>query len=624
MKREIKRYFDQAQLSPERKQAILTDILGKKNKRRHGKRPVWKAAAALCVAAAVTLAIVLPLAFGGNGAVKDAVPTLPVTTASTAKIKGYTSAIVLALNPSVEIRLDSQGQVTEVVGLNEDGISLIEGIDFAGFSLENATIMVVNQLILQEYITAAQIQNEINISLTSDDMTLDTLSVMTNIIKTAAAEHNITVDVIANEDANELLIVLEGQGNPEIWPELDPQIDDVEAKPIDSEEKEIGINVEFVIERSTYSAYVDNVLIHPKEGKSIINLLDFAGMSLRKAALLGIVELIEKDYISDKESGRMTRIFFTGPCSDSDINDVAYLAKLLIEEYDLKIAVIPDLDARDIKLIPEDTIANEKQDSKHAIKDVLNHMVNKDEGDLSQRQIQILKIAYNYSEYIRLFEKRYFVVIPDLTGLTEEKAIALISRLGIVPVVVREKIQGYDPSKENGGLASPSPDAEIEQGYMDELTWEYPVVAFNCVFYQDIGAGVAYQTGLPIQINVVVREDDERPEVLDLRDNTGIVLREMDDPFDISAYPDAFSLSEAQGFDTMIKEMDVTYAITDKADYTVSIEYVKGWADTAVITIVHKDGFPLSKFFVQRGRIIEHEFVWRRDAPTREEGVPFE
>jgi hypothetical protein len=37
------------------------------------------------------------------------------------------------------------------------------------------------------------------------------------------------------------------------------------------------------------------------------------------------------------------------------------------------------------------------------------------------------------------------------------------------------------------------------------------------------------------------------------------------------------------------------------------------------MTITHKDGFPQSKFFVQDGRIIEHEFLWRRGAPAAED-----
>jgi hypothetical protein len=122
-----------------------------------------------------------------------------------------------------------------------------------------------------------------------------------------------------------------------------------------------------------------------------------------------------------------------------------------------------------------------------------------------------------------------------------------------------------------------------------------------------------------MQINVIVPEDDDRPEVDDYRPDSGIVIGEMDMPFDVSAYPDTFLLSDASGFDAIIKEMNARYTITNEADYTVVIERDTGWDNTAVMTITHKDGFPQSKFFVQDGRIIEHEFLWRRGAPAAED-----
>ena len=244
------------------------------------------------MAAAIALAIVLPLTLGSRGGNDNlpednqiAMETAPSPTVEQfepiAETKNYVSAIVLSMNPDVEIRLDADGVVTEVVGLNDDGIALVDGIEFAGMSLENATIMVVNQLILQEYITAAEIQEEINISLASDNMTLDTLSVMTDIIKTAAAEQNIAVDVSTNAEANTLQIVLEGQGSQDILPDLEPSEDDVELPP--EEDKPIGLDVEFVMEGGTHSAYVEDVLIHTREGETIGYLLDFAGTRLNRA-----------------------------------------------------------------------------------------------------------------------------------------------------------------------------------------------------------------------------------------------------------------------------------------------------------------------------------------------------
>ena len=297
----------------------------------------------------------------------------------------------------------------------------------------------------------------------------------------------------------------------------------------------------------------------------------------------------------------MVRFSFAGDISDGDIIGLADLTNLLIAEYDLQIAVTVDTEAKEIRLAFDGSVEHEAQASEYTIKDVLNTKVNKDEEDLSPRQIKILKTAYNYREYYRLLEKRYHVVIPNLVGMSEEQAIALLQQLGIVPGVVREKVKGYDPTQD-GGFAPADESAgmpdtsgtgtdEYPEGVdsicedwpaepADQLTWDFPVVDFGCVFYQDGGPGQTCQTGMPFQINVIVPMDDERPEVCDYREDSGIVIREMDVPFDVSVYPDTFSLCDASGFDAMIDEMNATYTISDASDYTVVIDRDLGWEDT--------------------------------------------
>lgn len=587
------------------------------------KQRLLRVAIATSAAAAVLAGMVSMALWGGDKTVPGSretsdQSTSPETIQVTPEVetKVYATAIQLSLNPDVEIRLDADGVVIEVIGLNEDGVALIEGVDFTGMSLENATIMVVNRLILQGYITAAEIQEEINISLSSETMTLETLSVMTNIIKTAAAEQNIAVDVIQDADANTLQIVLTGEGAPDVWPELPPE---AEVEPNDGD-TEIDLEMEFLMVGGTNSAYVDNVLIHTSKGETIENLMDFAGTRLNQAALRSIMELFDKGYITNSDTGKTIRFYFTGDCNDADIEGVAYLTELLLAEYDMKLAVTTNTGEKEILLIPDETVTHEAQTSKYDMRDVMNTMVNKDEADLSQRQVAILKLAFNFREYQRLLEKRYFVIIPDLVGMTEEKAVDMLLEIGIVSTVVREKVTGYDPDLENGGLPTQPPYVEGEEQIEPQgLTWDFPVVGYGCVFYMDALSGGPCQTGSSIQINVIVPKNDEQPETTDYREDSGIVIREMDVPFDVSGYPDTFSLSDAEGFGELIKEMNVTYTIENEADYTVTIDRNTGWEGTALITIAHKDGFPMSKFFIQDGRIIEHEFLWRRDAPTAED-----
>lgn len=646
MKRMIKSYYDALRITPERKRELIAGIVTAEAQRgERGARRPRRLVIAAAVVVVAALAIGLPVALLNNGgeSVENSVaispsapPEATQAVALVEDIRNYATAIVMSLNPDVEIRLDADGVVTEVVGLNEDGVALIDGIDFAGMSLENATIMVVNQLILQEYITAAEIQEEINISLASDTVTLDTLSVMTGIIKAAAAEQNIAVDVIEDTEANTLQIVLEGEGGPDVWPEL-PPTDDGDQTPLEEDtvpdeppatptpaaEAEIGLEVEFLMAKGGHAAFVDNMLVYTQDGGTATIMLDAASMRLNRVALLGLIELLDKGYIND-EDGNAARLFFTGDCSDEDIEGVAALTSMLLAEYDEQLTAVVDLEAREIRLLPDETVTHEAQPSKYAMRDVLNHMVNKDEENLSPRQIAILKAAFTFREYQRLLEKRYFVVVPDLVGMPEEQAVELLQQMGFPPSVVREKVPGYDPKKENGGLArSDEVDwqapAEGEVYVEPPMVWDFPVVDFGCVFYQDSLAGYTYQHGLPMQINVIVPMDDERPEVADYREDSGIVIREMDAPFDVSGYPDKFLLSEAEGFDAMIGDMNDRPTAENAADYTVTINRDTGWPNTAIITIEHREGYPRSQFFVQDGRIVEHEFLWRRNASVGED-----
>ncbi len=619
MKRAIRESYDNIKLDDSKKKQMLGGILKEYNaavsRKQKRLRKIALAACAACAVAALAIIITPALMNRTNhialnsATASSGAPTETVQAAPAAGKKDYATAIVLSMNPDVEIRLDAGGIVTEVVGLNEDGAALIAGIDFTGMSLENATIMVVNQLMLQGYLTAAEIQDEINISLSSSIMTLDTLSVMTNIIKTAASQQNISVDVIQDADANKLQIVLEGAGEPDACPELPPEEDKGGESP--------GVEMEFVMIDYTYSACVRDIFFHTRDGRTIQYLLDYAGdMRLNHAALLGIMELIEKGYISDAE-GSTARFYFRGKCGDSDIIRAAELTKLLIAEYGLQVAVTADTEKDEIRLAADETVTHEAQISKYTLKDVLKVKINKDEEELSPRQTEILKSALTYREYQRLLEKRYYVVIPDLIGMTEEKAVDTMRQLGIELAVVRDKVPGYDPNLENGGLRKS--DAELslaEQDQERKPTWDNPVVDFGCVFYQDNPPGYPCPAAMGFQINVIVPMDDERPETTDYRKDSGFVLMDMDVPFDVSVYADTFSLSDAEGFDAMINEMNARYTITNRADYTVTIDRNTGWEDTAIITITHKDGFPMCKFFVQYGRIIELEALCRQDAPA--------
>jgi hypothetical protein len=120
----------------------------------------------------------------------------------------YTAS--LSINPSVEFQIGGDGMTVAVVGTNDDGTALIEGIDFAGLSFENAAIVVVNRLIEENYITASTVQDNIMLSVSGGSQQKNMLEVMSSVIQSAASQYGLSLDTVKT-DENQLEIILAGQ-----------------------------------------------------------------------------------------------------------------------------------------------------------------------------------------------------------------------------------------------------------------------------------------------------------------------------------------------------------------------------------------------------------------------------
>jgi len=63
------------------------------------------------------------------------------------------------INPSLELGVDKDGLVKEATGLNEDGKSLLEGLNYENFTVEQAVKLITQEAVTKQYLTADKENN---------------------------------------------------------------------------------------------------------------------------------------------------------------------------------------------------------------------------------------------------------------------------------------------------------------------------------------------------------------------------------------------------------------------------------------------------------------------------------
>lgn len=465
--KEIKKAFLQLEnetMSDSKKQEIFDRIVDEHKKHSKTKRNIFAIAAPLAAAALIAIGVfVLPGVFSPKQQT-DQMVILPRPTeqieqawAAASQQSGVVSTIVLSLNPTVEFGLDSSGEVLSVQGLDEDGEQLLAGMDLNGLSLENATIVVVNQMILQDYIST-DMDEDITVSIESEVLGLETLDVVTDTIVTAVSQHNIAVDVVSSEENQQLQIVLTSEED-ESEAEQNPQTND-------------SMTVQFQIDVMDNSV-VTNVSAFTEENDRLITTVDFVGLRFTESVLYGINDLISRGHITDQQPDK--KMIVTLDAADAEKADVlASLTGLMIDEAGLALDIVDLEDDMGFELV-----VVSKQTAplgKFTISDLLDETVHKSIEELSDLQMDILKLVYTSEQIEAMMVPRYWVVVPSLIGLSEEKAVELLEHMGILPVVTREYSEQY---------------VQFEEGE---------------VFFQDASAGAMFEKGQRFQVFVVKRE----------------------------------------------------------------------------------------------------------------------
>jgi hypothetical protein len=474
MKEAIRRSFDRVRLSEADRARLLGGIQKKHEARRHKAAGYWIGGAAAVVAAAVILTIVLT---GGgapeaNSPVADAsaaVSAAAAVSSAQPEADRIACSIVLRINPSVEFRLGGDGMVIEVVGLNEDGTVLIDGIGFAGLSLENATIVVVNRLIERGYISASMV-DDVYISV-SGSAQPDTLSMMSAIIKTAASQYELAVDTVQTGE-HELQVVLgdTDETGPEITPapdptppsEATPEVTILPAAPADPASLPAALTLQYL---KDFAGGVDDIYIDfngERVNSDIDAYIDIAGMPTGAATFWALGKLIAEGYITDQKPDTKVE-FDVSAFGEETAARVRELVALMVREAGLALTATDEGGAR--FCLAASGLPVPERTARYTLREIDDPTLIKVRGDITELQMQILSMAFTPEEVEYMLTPRYWSVMPNLIGLSEARARELLTLAGLQSV----------PSYEDG-------DHTGDVGYGE-------------VFFQDYTAGGLVEVG---------------------------------------------------------------------------------------------------------------------------------
>lgn len=416
------------------------------------------------------------------------------------------SVLLLSINPQIEFTVDEADMIISVVGKNEDGAALLEGIDFTGYSFRNAATVVVNKLIENNYISVLDVEKTITLSLGGENRRENLMEDMSAILSAAAQSYELSVEV-QNTTENELQILLaqnqEDVVNENALPEADPAempeymkiVFELTGKV--NHPEDIGWDPENPgVFRAGYTEVAD-VWLTIENGKkyraSEIVEFDTAGDWLTTSVFQVMNSLIKKGYITDDMPGTVS-MEMPG-CTDQKYEETMRLAGLILQEAGINAvavssgskedAFILSPQVKDSPAIPTDAPA---VSSKYTMEELLNTKINKKIEDVSELQMEILSLAFTYDGAVEKLKTRRWAVVPDVMGMDGDEAIALCREAGFEPNVVMEYLEWFE--------------------YDGPERVEFAKANIGKVIYQDAPAGIAIDTAWHFQINIVTDEPE--------------------------------------------------------------------------------------------------------------------
>lgn len=406
--------------------------------------------AAAALALIVGAAVFIGLRGGEHGQIsaqadtpvtETAVPASPTVAASEtapAPDKKVGALVTLSINPEVEFNVDEDGMIIEVTGKNEDGAELIRDVDFTGMSFENAAITVVNLLIRDGYITAESVDKSIFLSIGGEGGE-GLLEVLADTIRSAAAGYEMAVDTVQTGD-EQLQLVLKEQ----------PQEDDDSLQKADPNDLPLYMQVDIQLTglvntpetrywdaaNRIFSAGVtelDRVVLTLDNGKkysaAAVTGYDLDDGSLAETVMLVLVALDENGYLTRDMPGKLVIALHGG--TEAQFQTALEMASLTVEDLGVGLEAVSGSESGTV-VISSSAEPSTAPEHEYTLSQLLNTLINKDAAKVTELQMRILSLATD-EQYVKdeLLRPRFWAVMPDLIGLTEEEAVRLCEQNGI-------------------------------------------------------------------------------------------------------------------------------------------------------------------------------------------------
>ncbi|MDR2515296.1 MAG: PASTA domain-containing protein [Christensenellaceae bacterium] len=358
--------------------------------------------------------------------------------------------MLLRVNPEVEFEIDASARILRVAGMDEDGERLVDGIHFTGLSFENAAIIVVNRLIEENYLSASSISERIFISAHGDAGSA--LELLSSALRMAASQFGFDVETIPQEEGR-LELIWGGQR--------------AEGDEPGTENQPTAIKIEYEFMKD-YPTAIENAYIRFGDEErqpyyKILKAYDLVGAPLNRATMWLLQGLIENGYLTNSFAGQV--VFALPKASRAMRAETLELASLMLLDAGLQ------FEAREkrgnVVLSPAGEFIP-RELSRYTLKQVLDVTLPKERAYVTEQQRRILALAYPESAFQEggaddVLRPRYFAVVPNFVGLSEEEALRLCALTGFVPSIVREPydlwFQGKYTEKEIGLVIAQDTDA---------------------------------------------------------------------------------------------------------------------------------------------------------------------
>ena len=434
-----------------------------KNKRKQ----IWFIAlgAVVCLAAVVLFVLMhpansspssIPVVAANNGNYNTPITVVvtpqPSFTPSPTPNPGIVT-VVLSINPSIEFQIDADEMIVSVTGRNADGEALIGDIDFTGYTYENAVVMVVNRLIMNGYISAAAVDERIQLSVVSENGDLNVLDTMQAAIQTVSSQFQIKLEAVQDEETKQIELILQPRGVEQGVQEEEPA---ATAKPeangtlvieydltgymntpedvcyVETE----GFNREGVWGKVRYSRFgyaeIEQVYITINGKRFVSHDIvsgDFLQGHLHYITVYCILGLIDEGYI--REDSPMDVTVYLKHSTREQVEAVQTFINLIFSQAGMGLRVEKTKAANVLAIVPAPKPENFVPPT-YTLWQIFDPYVIKQRNLITQEQMQLVYMAYIDEELAEeSLLPRYWVVLPNLYGLTEAEAVEMCRLLGM-------------------------------------------------------------------------------------------------------------------------------------------------------------------------------------------------